>query len=1471
MFKKINFILVLLLLLVSIGAVSATDDLNDTIAGDDGVIEEVASSDVLTSVDEEVVASASHTVNSGNYNDYFDSNGEVTSSVNSGDTINLDGDFSNKNFTFRIPVNVVGTESNNMKNSIFTFYAGASGSNISNLNIANNIKYYYGVFLNGASNCVISGCTIKNSATSAYAICVGNGANYNNVTDNDLTTSGVKEGYTTWSTSPMVISGSHYNYIANNRVSCGDVNGIYLSSYPGGPLKGGSSNFNVIYNNTVKYNVLPTSWAYGIQMIGLNNTADSNTVIGAYLGISGGSNSLVINNKIINVTGADYNNAGVEVGGDGAIAVGSNSIIRNNSIINAKVSATGAGIMVKRHSIVEGNRVEVLLSGEGIKVSDTEIVQNITIRNNNVTTVSGAAISNDKAQVYNFYVIGNIIVSQSGTGVLIQKTSSKRMPGNITITDNTITVADNKYAINAAEADKSMFKEEDISGNKITNKKSKVLTPAGEYDPSKQHYNYNGMTYTITSDNFNTYIDANGGLSSEINDGDILHFNGVFSNKYIYINKAVKVTGDNPIFYNTTFRVISDGVWIESLTILNNRAERINAWGILIYNITSATVFNCTIDVYDPNAAYAIYVLEASSVDIINNTLSSEGEYLTYTILANSVFECRIINNTIFTNGTGQVHVFEGEHCLEGNSVCTDGSSVCTDGSSVCTDGSSVCTDGSSVCTDGSSVCTDGSSVCTDGNSNPGSHVLKEVYRTYGILMVYSSDNVVSRNKVTVTSKLNQTYSPNNSTNSIVGIDLYYDSHNNVFSENDVYVYGKDNYLYGMGVLGYYTTMTDPEGRGAVNNHFINNNIRVEGNYCAEGLIIGSSTKLTLIEGNKVDVKSTNVTYGITLEISQNSDIKNNNLTLNSDVIYGIEAFDSSNNKITNNEFNIDAAQAFGFVISNGNHNEMKSNKLFLDLDGNDEIINLSAKHHDIIGSGFAGIYLRAYSSNNTIIDNNVTILKGYAIILDDDAVGNVISDNYLSSPKGNGNEAVNSTVNNTVENNYFYLVDGSLSDINIKYLENGTFIFTTTNGELNGAVVKFYDFEYTELNSTILSDGRAEFKYQFSNYYEPGSYKIFAKVFKENFKVTEFEADCYIDYGDLNVVVGNTTGAVARNAKFTATVKDILGNGVSNILVEFYVIDEGYPVYVGKATTDNQGIAVLDAIIPKIYGENPQIKVEIKEKSPFNATSSYGNLTAFWLTDTKISFVSTNVYPDGNLAVIKDKQGNALADKKLTLSIGSVSYSLISDSNGIIKMPIISKGTYAVSVLFEGDNDYYESEISGKITVPSSITGNKNYNVYYGNTVQYKVRIIGSDGKYVGAGQNVVIKVNGQTYNVKTDQNGYATKALKLKSGSYTVTAEYHGDKVSNKITFKPTLTAKNIVKKKAKKIKFSVKVVNKNGKAVKKKKVTFKIKGKKYTAKTNKKGVATVTIKNLKVGKYTISSSYGGCTIKNTIKIKK
>ena len=186
--------------------------------------------------------------------------------------------------------------------------------------------------------------------------------------------------------------------------------------------------------------------------------------------------------------------------------------------------------------------------------------------------------------------------------------------------------------------------------------------------------------------------------------------------------------------------------------------------------------------------------------------------------------------------------------------------------------------------------------------------------------------------------------------------------------------------------------------------------------------------------------------------------------------------------------------------------------------------------------------------------------------------------------------------------------------------------------------------------------------------------------------------------------------------------------------------------------------------------------------------------------------------------------------------------------------------------------DNYNDANTTSVLTVVEklAITGNKAYTVYYGNTVTYKVKILDANKK-AAAGKSVTFKIKGKSKTVKTDKNGYASYKVKLAAGSYTITATCGLHKVSNKITFKPTVIAKSVSKKKAKTIKYTVKVLNNKGKILKNKKVTFKVKNKKYTAKTNKKGIATLTLKNLKVGKYAVSSTYGGCTVKTTLTIKK
>lgn len=367
---------IFLVSLFAVSAVGAADNNVTNISNFDNENLEV----IDVKMSDEISSSNSHNIDSDNYNTYFNNEGVLKSNVVSdNDTINIVDNFSEKKFIFNKPINVVGFSSNNFKNCIFTFNAEASGSNISNLNIFNTKDNNIGIFLNGASNCLINNCFINNTGKESFAICVANGANNNSITNNKLTAYGKTYGHGTRSTTPLLISGSDYNFISNNIINCDDANGIYLSRFEYQYIDVGLSNYNIIYNNTVKYNILPTSWSYGIYAMGKYNTIDSNKVIGAYRGIVTSDNgNIIINNYIVNITGLDYADLTKEIGTDCVIYAQVDSIIINNTIENAKISSKGYGINADKGSIIENNSIHLINSANGIKIKSNSIIKDNT-------------------------------------------------------------------------------------------------------------------------------------------------------------------------------------------------------------------------------------------------------------------------------------------------------------------------------------------------------------------------------------------------------------------------------------------------------------------------------------------------------------------------------------------------------------------------------------------------------------------------------------------------------------------------------------------------------------------------------------------------------------------------------------------------------------------------------------------------------------------------------------------------------------------------------------------------------------------------------------------------------------------------------------------------------------------------------------------------------------------------------------
>jgi hypothetical protein len=236
------------------------------------------------------------------------------------------------------------------------------------------------------------------------------------------------------------------------------------------------------------------------------------------------------------------------------------------------------------------------------------------------------------------------------------------------------------------------------------------------------------------------------------------------------------------------------------------------------------------------------------------------------------------------------------------------------------------------------------------------------------------------------------------------------------------------------------------------------------------------------------------------------------------------------------------------------------------------------------------------------------------------------------------------------------------------------------------------------------------------------------------------------------------------------------------------------------------------------------------------------------------------------------------------TKTVDGVNYTApLVNGSATVTVPKLAPGNHNITVAYTGDEKYSSISKTSTYTVKEpvvKITENKDVTMLYTAKTPYKV-LITVDGKAVGAGEVVKMTFNGKTYNVNTDKNGYATLKLpdvKPKKAKYTITAEYKGVKVSNKVKVNSIIKAKNKKVKKSKKVnKIKVTLKKVNGKFLKGKKLTLKIKGKKIKAKTNKKGVATFKVKKnvlkkLKVGKkYKYTVTFGKDTVTKKLTIKK
>ena len=476
-------------------------------------------------------------------------------------------------------------------------------------------------------------------------------------------------------------------------------------------------------------------------------------------------------------------------------------------------------------------------------------------------------------------------------------------------------------------------------------------------------------------------------------------------------------------------------------------------------------------------------------------------------------------------------------------------------------------------------------------------------------------------------------------------------------------------------------------------------------------------------------------------------------------------------------------------------------------------IKNLTIKNANHQGNGGA-IY---FSSSGTVTDcnfTNNTAYNGGAVYFNVD--GNVSNCNFINNHAYRYGGAVYFNVDGNVSNcnftnNSATAIGGAIRFLGEGNVSNCNFI---DNSAYNGGAVYFYNKNGGVINCNFINntatdnggairfyDGGAVLNCNFTNNTSIVGGAIASRIFNAVtvdtciFKTSSDTTDnILLDPGlDINVddvtEGSNATIRITTNSTFNGVVTVIIG-------------DKTYPV------TLVNGIGSCN--VSGLKAGNYNATVIFNQTDKFQATNKTTNFTVKnkLITIIKSSAVTTTYATSKNIIItLTDKQGRALASKKVSVVLNGVSKMLTTNNKGQVTLAtgttVVPK-TYKVSFNFAGDNIYLGSSGSVNLVVKKStpkITAKKKTFVTSVKTKKYKIVLKDETGKAI-KNAKVTLKVNGIKYIAKTNSKGKAVFKIKKlnKKGTYKAKVTYKGNKyykkLSKKVKIKVNITFKTVAK---------------------------------------------------------------------------
>ncbi|WP_409200070.1 right-handed parallel beta-helix repeat-containing protein [Methanobrevibacter sp. DSM 116169] len=482
--------------------------------------------------------------------------------------------------------------------------------------------------------------------------------------------------------------------------------------------------------------------------------------------------------------------------------------------------------------------------------------------------------------------------------------------------------------------------------------------------------------------------------------------------------------------------------------------------------------------------------------------------------------------------------------------------------------------------------------------------------------------------------------------------------------------------------------------------------------------------------------------------------------------------------------------------------------------------------------------------------------------------------------PSSLGTIIIGSDINRTYGEEIHYTI--TLTDYLNKPLSNQNIIF-----KVNGV-------EYPRLTNNL---GVSSLRINLG----PGTYIIETR-FEGN---GDYDPSTKINTIIINDISTNKLGTVLvgmdliknydEEGAYIVNLKNINGNPLSNQNIYFTINGVEY-----LRESDSNGVAKLNIRLnPGTYS----IKAEFRENNHYlyssvlnnvivNIPTNKGIITLLNCDDLSQTYGENKDY----IVYLTDIEGNPLSNQNIKITINGAEYIRQTDLDGIGKLRIrLGPGTYSISSVYEG-NDLYESVAKTSKVIISNPTEKIDANLdfenierTFGEDKPLTIKITDKNGNPL-INQNILITINGVTYERISDDEGIARLTIRLGPDTYSFTINYLGNSyynsasLTNSITIKAntgaktstTLIGEDLTQTYGENQGYIFLLKDNAGNLLANQNVEITVNGVAYYRTTDQNGETSLTIR-LQTGTYKITAKYNGNSlysssyIENELKVLK